>query len=306
MSLTNNPNTLAQILFAGTIASFVLSVRTDRRAYGVFTGICAVGLLATGSRASVLSAVVALAIYIVYTRGGQTYLRATLGLLAITIVSVLILLPSLNQFGIHVTFTGRVQLWTATMHAIAERPIVGYGLGDASEMINTFVDDPALQEFGPHNSYLRMTLHLGIFGGLSYLVLTGWVFLRHVTAKRIDVPFVAIGAGFAINQLFEDNMMFEPTIVSIVMTVVFGYLVADHLHLRRTYRQEHRNRRPIMRCDDSDTGLNTNGSMSSRSSSRTLVRPDPTSARYVAKPKPKRRTNRRSRRRYGRRVRRER
>lgn len=246
-SVMNNPNTFGQVVFAGAIASLVLYDRDDRTMYGLFLFVTVLGLLASVSRASLVSAGVAFGVYAAYTRFGRRALLTTLGLLVFAIGGAIALIPTLNQLGFSVSFTGRIQLWKAAVQAIGQQPLLGHGLGETSEMTSPYVDQPLLRQYGPHNSYLRMALHLGIFGGIAYLVFTGWVFLKHVSGERIDIAFLAIASGFAVNQLFEEHTMFGPTAASIIMTISFGYLIVERTRQRsedRYSRHRHRSIRP--------------------------------------------------------------
>lgn len=267
-SIMNNPNPFGQITFAGAIASLVLFDRDDRTVYGVFMIVIVLGLLASFSRASIFSATVAFAVYVAYTRGGRRVLLLTLALLAILLGGGLALIPVLSRLGFQISFTGRIPLWSATIQAITQQPVLGYGLGETNEMIDSFVDQSLLTQYGPHNSYLRMALHLGILGGIGYLVLFGWAFLKHFRSERIDIAYVALGVGFVVNQLFEEYTMFDPTAVSIIMTIVLGYLIVETGHSSRGRLH----RRPRRRSRRSRRGANS-------TSRRTVTAPSQPSSR---------------------------
>lgn len=225
-SLTSNPNIFGRLMFAGVISSLVFFDRDRQPIYGVLLTIGVLGLLLSVSRSSWIAVIVAIAIYAAYTRGGRTPLLITLCLLPIATISVIVLVVVLNNFGYHVTFTGRVPLWSATVQAIVQRPLFGYGLGSTTEIIAPFVEDPQLVGNNTHNAYLRMALHLGVLGGIAYLVLLGWAFFEHLRNHRVDIAFVAIAGGSLIVQLFEAETMYQITSFTVVMTIVFGYLVA--------------------------------------------------------------------------------
>lgn len=228
MSITSNPNILGRLAFVGAIASLALFDQDNRTAYGFLFGITSIGLLVSVSRSSWIAATVAFAVYISYTRGNRTSLLAVLMLLAIGVPGTITLLIVLNRMGYPFTIVGRIPLWEATAEAIARRPYIGHGLGPTNEMISPYLDDAALERFGPHNSYLRMFLHLGILGGSAYLVLSGWAFLKHLRQPSVDIAFVAIASGFLVSQLLESHTMYDIASHAVIMTIVFGYLVVSN------------------------------------------------------------------------------
>lgn len=193
--------------------------------YGVLFVIIAVGLLFSVSRASWIATAVALAIYLSHTYGGRKHLLITVGFVVVAITGAIALIVALADIGYQVTVSDRVPLWAGAIRAIAQQPYLGHGLGYTGDTIAPFVADPQLVGLAEHNSYLRMFLHFGAIGGLAYLVLSGWPFLKHLRSERIDIAFLAIAGGYLVNQLLEGYTMFDIGSEAVIMTIVFGYLV---------------------------------------------------------------------------------
>ncbi|MBS3793258.1 O-antigen ligase family protein, partial [Candidatus Bipolaricaulota bacterium] len=74
-----------------------------------------------------------------------------------------------------------LQLWSASLIAFSNNPIIGVG---TSDFINEYPRiarrhgfDPETQFF-PHNTYIGLLAELGLFGGLSGLLLIAFVFVK--------------------------------------------------------------------------------------------------------------------------------
>ena len=78
-------------------------------------------------------------------------------------------------------FKTRLQLWSASLIAFGNNPIIGVG---TSDFVNEYPRiarrhgfDPETQFF-PHNTYIGLLSELGLVGGLSGLLLIAYVFLK--------------------------------------------------------------------------------------------------------------------------------
>lgn len=71
----------------------------------------------------------------------------------------------------------RFALWKNAIEKILERPLLGHGLGNTATVIGS----------AAHNTYLELCVHLGLSGGLLFLLLMALVFFRknNIYAKAI-------------------------------------------------------------------------------------------------------------------------
>lgn len=75
------------------------------------------------------------------------------------------------------TFTGRVDLWSAAINAISQRPIFGYGYD--SDILLSY----GVQHADPHNSILYVLLTGGVIGFLGFVVMVFSVFSKNKNIK---------------------------------------------------------------------------------------------------------------------------
>lgn len=75
----------------------------------------------------------------------------------------------------HNTFEGRVEYWQKIIPLIAEKPIIGYGVGTSEEVTAKYLkkDNP------PHNDYIRLSLEVGVPGAMIYMLFLFFELLRN-------------------------------------------------------------------------------------------------------------------------------
>ena len=202
-------------------------------------------LLATLLAAGVLLAGWALqgrrAISVIGVWGGVT--------LAAIISAYIALQPDvvLALFGKDPTLTGRTDIWSALVDAIAQRPLIGYGYGafwapdsEPAYWVRAAVDWGAPTA---HNGWLEITLALGLIGvtcfTFSFLGTLGRALIRLPDHRfaLFAVGFLAQLALFSFSEslLFELNNLVWVTYVAIAGTLVRG-LSADGNVARRVQR----------------------------------------------------------------------
>lgn len=105
-------------------------------------------------------------------------------------IAVLVLLPWLvNLYGKDLTFTNRTDIWSASVDAIAERPIHGYGwngvwVDNSLEPTVSLNREIGFRAGHAHNAVLEMLLQGGVIGLGFYLVFFGSVGIAAWRALR--------------------------------------------------------------------------------------------------------------------------
>jgi len=108
-----------------------------------------------------------------------------------------------------VTAVGRVSLWKSGWAAFQARPLTGWGLEDATALIERYRRSDATFHAGHfHDNWVQIGVTTGLVGLLAYgawMALAGWFVLRAFRNTRS--PFAAAGLGvwvaFQVFGLFD-------------------------------------------------------------------------------------------------------
>lgn len=231
-----NPNTLGAILFPAAIASAVELHRSFADTRPILAPIVPAALVVvnwialylTNSRASQLSAAVALAIYLAYVAGGRR--MVPLAVVGVGVATVAFLAAVYFQL-IDVNPGNRFTLWRASLRAIlaSSSPLVGEGLVAPGGVIGEYL--PGGGGASPHNSYLSVFIRTGLLGGLAYLgLVVGSIAYGMVRYRTVNVAMLVLAFGWMVHQLFEVYTMFSWNGGSIFASLTFGYLLFDAWH----------------------------------------------------------------------------
>ncbi|ELY55720.1 O-antigen ligase family protein [Natronococcus jeotgali] len=228
-SIFPNPNAFGLVSFAGLVGATVEFHRSvlERRPLGAglalaLAGLCAAGVFLSNARAAMLASAIAVAIYAAYAFGGR---------LAVPVVSVagLVgaagLLVGMYVGAVDITASGRFELWTASLRAIADGPLLfGHGSGPANLVIEPYLEGEGAPL--PHNAYLTVLVQTGFVGGLAYLgLVAGSVVAGLIDYQRVDVATLAFAVGWAVHQFFESYTLFEWSIGGALASITIGYLL---------------------------------------------------------------------------------
>ncbi|MFC6905706.1 O-antigen ligase family protein [Halalkalicoccus tibetensis] len=229
-SIFGNPNTFGVLLFPGTVAAYVLSHRTIRSRH-VFAAVpvlaflvLALALYFSNSRASMLGAAVAIAVYTLAAADRRLLPVALAGVaLGVPIGLTLVYLSILP-----IDPANRFELWRASVEAVrAEGSLLGDGIISTREAIEPYITED-IGAFTSHNSYLSVFIRAGILGGLAYAVLVlGPLVQSLVQFERVDSGMVALATGFAVHQLFEGYTLFQFGPGSVLGALALGYVIAS-------------------------------------------------------------------------------
>lgn len=196
-------NVLASYMVLGML--FVLAYETRRgvRRAAVFAMVALVLLSRSGTGAGgMVSALVAFWFVKRVSRVRGTKASATIVLSFLTsivaITGVLTFLPAIVKlYGKDLTFSGRTEIWMASLSAIRQKPWTGYSFGGVwldptKEPTFTIVRRLGFIVFHAHNGAIEIMLQLGIIGLALYLLMfgatarDGWR-LRYVDARLAQV-----------------------------------------------------------------------------------------------------------------------
>lgn|GEM_PF-3006535 len=148
---------------------------------------------------------------------------ATVGLIVVLSLENIPVLSGLLQ--IEIGLSGREVLWPAAMRAIAERPLLGYGLGNLIGPVAAHGGIFNGVAMGAHNSYLDMGVQAGAPLGLAYLLVVGVSWFRlwrsglQGTERR--ALSAALAAGF-VATLFLSYGLGGASYGALVFTMILG------------------------------------------------------------------------------------
>lgn len=211
-SVFDNPNALGFLTLVGAISAFGEWILSRSTVSATVLLIATVGLALTNFRSGWIAFLIAFALFWVYQLGGRDYLvLAVFGGLSFTALLMMLLFglmpgpTSLTELSLN----GRRQLWIASIHALAEKPFLGHGLGYG----------------GTHNSYLRMFAALGVVGGVVYLVFCLATVIRSsLNANSLsDITVLMALMAVFYTQLFNGLSFVGISLPSTLIAVIMGY-----------------------------------------------------------------------------------
>lgn len=252
-SVFANPNTLGLLSFAGAVGALVLLVdaltadpghslgsrspgasparRVLRTAVaGVLLALGVTGVVLSGSRASVLAMTASAVVYLGAVFLGTTGRRTAFGLVMAGIVAGLWAIAAGH---VPIDTNYRLSLWRGSVEAVARSPsVLGYGMVSGADVIEPYLSE-GTPGYSPHNSYLSTLIHVGLVGGVGYLLLTvGNVVdgaVGYPPDRQVDHGVLGLATGFAVHQLFESYSLFGFEVGSVLGTLAAGYLLASRV-----------------------------------------------------------------------------
>jgi O-antigen ligase len=176
-------------------------------------------------RAGFIALFVSVLFYLVYKKLGSKALRVTAwSLVVCTPVLLLIIAVFGNMLPVH--FSGRSEIWAASLWIIGEQPLFGYGFGNMRALIVNEIHQlggPALQ--GPHNAILAWALQIGVVGAVLYYITVSCIFLRPTYRNNLQIGLFSLFAGFFIIWSFSSSSLFGIKFLSIIQALTAGLLL---------------------------------------------------------------------------------
>jgi len=226
-----NPNGFGMIGAIGAISSYSVfrqNYSTTSKILFMFIFVaCTLGTLLSRSRLATLLIVLGMIAYFV----GFNYdvqVQATI------IVGVIILLSSFFVFALiqpdsnivrFVLEYDRPILWRSSVQAISERPLLGYGFGQAPKAIGRFYESKA-----PHNGFLNFALQTGIIGVSVLVIYIGSLAKALFFSDSINPATGALFFIMVSTMFFESNIPIGIGIFPLMLQLLFGYIWIDYIN----------------------------------------------------------------------------
>ena len=130
--------------------------------------------------------------------------------------------------------SGRLEIWSASVRAIENSPVVGYGPGTNAIVLDPYLSGDSRRFVGltSHNTWLRTWIELGLAGIVGFaglvivtLVAGGRRVLR-TKASPVTVGALAIFVGLTAAQAFETLLLGGVSLPSVVWALAAGLLGA--------------------------------------------------------------------------------
>jgi O-Antigen ligase len=132
--------------------------------------------------------------------------------------------------------SSRGAIWSASLTAIAARPITGYGPGTNADALGPFLTGPneIYQGLSSHSTWLRTALEMGIPGFMfliAFVLAAGWIVIRNLGGSRYgnepwSAALIASAIALVVGQLTETLLLGGLTFASLYWAAAIGVLVA--------------------------------------------------------------------------------
>ncbi len=250
-----NRNHYATYAVFGALANLAAYLHVSRwqadstrgRLEGFFSGawIYALGLVLcigavslTQSRAGGVAGLVGLATFLLAWRRGRGGWWETVMALLLLAVLVFVAFTSATGLTARLLATGgedaRFTVYPAIVAAIAERPLLGHGLGAFEDAFRPYVpaEVSALEWTFAHNTYLELAFGLGLVGAGAFLASLGLIVLRihrGARTRRNDRVYACLGLGCAAAAGFHAVFDFSLQMPSVaaLFAVILGLAYAQ-------------------------------------------------------------------------------
>lgn len=220
-------NFMGEFMMVATVCAVALVDRYRSRATIGLLLLNGLGLYLTQSRATIAATVLGVSVIVAFhslNRYGFylfTIVGGVVGLVAAPIVLGIIPGPSFIPTP---DLSGRIELWHAAVEAFHQRPLVGYGAGNTIEPLREHVVS-RLAGTATHNSYVRMFVTTGIFGGTAYVGLVLYVLFRQLVnlQSKASVAIAGLLVATMVDQFFLSFTIFGISSPSVIASLVIGY-----------------------------------------------------------------------------------
>ena len=154
-------------------------------------------LIISGSRAALLGAIVAFIPKMLKRKLQIIGLIGILGLIFLKANNSLLLLKKISRG----TMSGRTKIWIYTFNkVIAKYPFLGIGSGASNDHIGVFGG------LSPHNSYLNVTMQIGLIGFMFWILIFGLIFYKSSKLQANKNIYIFAILGFMAFSAFESTL----------------------------------------------------------------------------------------------------
>jgi O-antigen ligase len=247
----NNANYFATFLLIGlaaTVAAAIFATVTQWRiAAGVSAAVLLFGIVRTSSRGATIAVLAMLAVAAIRARGRiprQVWLGVGLaGLLAAILTSPYLIQKFLDRGEKDPYNYARTEIWKTSLHVIAQKPVLGVGLGQFFHISKRFtlpVDGTVARYMKraqmAHNEYLQHIAELGFPAALLLFALLGYLVYRAAIGANSAWPdlrcfheaALLAGIGVGVHALVDNCWIIPVTASGLVVLAL-----ADPLPLTR-------------------------------------------------------------------------
>ncbi|MCE5221714.1 MAG: O-antigen ligase family protein [Clostridium sp.] len=184
---------------------------------------------------SALLIVIAVVYLFTFAYYKNKYLRGALIILSVIAIFGVSFLVS--EETVRIFTSGRSSLWTSGIMAIEKHPLIGVGYNNFTDAVRSARDTtdlPGLDYGGVHNIYLQITIINGIVSLallLLFLILFLIFIIKHLDKlKKKDklqmTTLTSMLVGILAVNLFESNLVYIISFISIIFWIYAGYLVS--------------------------------------------------------------------------------
>jgi O-antigen ligase len=148
----------------------------------------AIGLFLSLSRGGWLGLAAAIAVFIIFNARKKYIITAIVG--CIIVAGIIYAVPNF-RYRVLLPFYGekssvaRLSLWHTGTKMIKDSPIVGKGLLGFTNNWYQYNEDQGLSQYpAPHNIFLNFWIDTGLLGLLSFVFISGFVFVRGIRKRK--------------------------------------------------------------------------------------------------------------------------
>ena len=184
---------------------------------------------------SALLIVIAVVYLFVFAYYKNKYLRAAL--IILSMVAVFTVNSIVSEETVRIFTSGRNSLWTSGIMAVEKNPLIGVGYSNFTGAVRNARDTtdlPGLDYGGVHNIYLQTaivngTISLALL--ILFLILLLLFIIKHLDKlkkkeKLQMTTLTSMLVGILAVNLFESNLIYIISFISIIFWIYAGYLVS--------------------------------------------------------------------------------
>jgi O-antigen ligase len=229
-SILANPNYMGPLTVLGCLAAIERYSVTANRSYLLISFMNGLGVYLTNSRNAQLGLAVGLTSIVLVK-----YMKYYILKIGVLFCVGLILIIFFSYIGFidapdvitSISLRGRDILWKAALSAIIERPFIGWGPAPTEQILSPYIQELShlthldLTDRGVHNSYLRMYVTSGLFGGTLYIIT--FVHLLIINSYYSNEYIVGQLSSVVVMQIFSTASILGLSLTSVLWVLVLGY-----------------------------------------------------------------------------------
>ena len=228
------PLLVARLAIAVTVVAILLTL--DRTAW--LAAVVATGAFALLAKAARLKAATATVLFLFFTATFLLVLANVVGANAVAGACTANCAPGGNETTLRggTGLSDREHLWRASVYAVEERPLLGFGLGNDVRAIDPYLAKAGAPTHGltSHSTWLRTAVEMGIPGLvflLGVLGAVGWRVARRLRemageADAVQLALVASLCGMLPAMTFESFLLGGVAFSSLYLTFALGLIAS--------------------------------------------------------------------------------